>query len=213
MLGLLHDGDQLPSELDLADQFGVANGTIREALRLLREQGVVDTRRGRGGGSFVRTNDAAMHSLHFDRLSGMNATELRDLGDEQTAIFAAVARLAAERAAPTATDRLRRLVAALRVAATPAQRRRAEARFHIELAVESQSVRLTHSEVRLQAELGPMIWLPGHSPDHKEVADRLEAITVSVGAGDSTHARVEAENHALSCIRTVLTTHMAIADT
>lgn len=212
MLGVLPDGDQLPSELELAEQFGVANGTVREALRALRAQGVVETRRGRGGGSFVRASDDGLYTVYFDRLRALSTTELRDLGDEHMAIAAAVARLAAERASPNAADRLRRLVAALRAAETPTQCRRAESRFHIELAVESQSVRLTQATIRLQGELSPLLWLPGHSPDPAQVADRLDEITVSVVSGDPANARTEAENHVLACVRRILTTHMRVTD-
>src|SRR5882762_5568563 len=56
-LGLLADAEQLPSETELASQFGVATVTVREALVALRQQGLVETRRGRGGGSFVITPD------------------------------------------------------------------------------------------------------------------------------------------------------------
>lgn len=53
-LGLLDDGERLPVEIDLAAQFGVAPMTVREALATLRDQQLVETRRGRSGGSFVR---------------------------------------------------------------------------------------------------------------------------------------------------------------
>ena len=53
-LGILAPEEQLPSETELADTFGVSPVTVREALTMLREQGLVATRRGRGGGSFVR---------------------------------------------------------------------------------------------------------------------------------------------------------------
>ena len=56
-MGLLADGEQLPSEAELAAQFGVATVTVREALVALRQQGLVATRRGRGGGSFVIAPD------------------------------------------------------------------------------------------------------------------------------------------------------------
>ena len=52
-LGLLPDAKQLPGEADLAHQFGVSTVTIREALSVLRQEGLIETRRGRGGGSFV----------------------------------------------------------------------------------------------------------------------------------------------------------------
>src|ERR671928_766719 len=56
-LGLLADGEQLPGESELAGQLGVSTVTLREALMALRQRGLVTTRRGRGGGSFVSLPD------------------------------------------------------------------------------------------------------------------------------------------------------------
>jgi GntR family transcriptional regulator len=44
----LRPGDQLPSEAELAQRFAVGRTTIREALKLLEQDGLVDVRRGRG---------------------------------------------------------------------------------------------------------------------------------------------------------------------
>ncbi|MFL6607198.1 MAG: winged helix-turn-helix domain-containing protein, partial [Pseudomonas sp.] len=52
-LGLLVEGEQLPSENSLSTQLGVATVTLRDALAALRERGVIETRRGRNGGSFI----------------------------------------------------------------------------------------------------------------------------------------------------------------
>lgn len=49
----LKAGDRLPSEPEMIEQFGMAKGTIREAMRILEAQGLVRTRTGPGGGSFV----------------------------------------------------------------------------------------------------------------------------------------------------------------
>ncbi|WP_050772004.1 FadR/GntR family transcriptional regulator [Maritimibacter alkaliphilus] len=49
----LQPGDRLPSEPELIERFGMAKGTIREALRLLDAQGLVKSRTGPGGGTFV----------------------------------------------------------------------------------------------------------------------------------------------------------------
>ncbi|GKY90248.1 GntR family transcriptional regulator [Sinisalibacter aestuarii] len=46
-------GDRLPSEPDLIERFGMAKGTIREAMRILEAQGLVKSRTGPGGGTFV----------------------------------------------------------------------------------------------------------------------------------------------------------------
>ena len=49
----LAPGDRLPGEAELIARFGMAKGTIREAMRLLQAQGLVVTKTGPGGGSFV----------------------------------------------------------------------------------------------------------------------------------------------------------------
>lgn len=49
----LQAGDRLPGEVELIERFGMAKGTIREAMRILEAQGLIKTRTGPGGGSFV----------------------------------------------------------------------------------------------------------------------------------------------------------------
>lgn len=49
----LRAGDRLPGEAELINRFGMAKGTIREAMRVLEAQGLIKTRTGPGGGSFV----------------------------------------------------------------------------------------------------------------------------------------------------------------
>ncbi len=49
----LQPGDRLPGESELIARFGMSKGTIREAMRLLQAQGLVETKTGPGGGSFV----------------------------------------------------------------------------------------------------------------------------------------------------------------
>ena len=46
-------GDRLPSEPELIERFSMAKGTIREAMRILEAQGLVKSRTGPGGGTFV----------------------------------------------------------------------------------------------------------------------------------------------------------------
>lgn len=46
--GQLSPGDRLPTEAELAKRFGVARTVVREAISLLRYDGIVDSRRGVG---------------------------------------------------------------------------------------------------------------------------------------------------------------------
>lgn len=57
--GDLTPGQRLPAEPDMAALFGVSKGTIREALRILSSEGMVTTRRGVRGGTFVVEPDAS----------------------------------------------------------------------------------------------------------------------------------------------------------
>lgn len=48
--GSLGSGDRLPSEEAMAEMYGCSRPTVREALRTLRDDGVLTSARGRGGG-------------------------------------------------------------------------------------------------------------------------------------------------------------------
>ncbi|WP_259314127.1 FCD domain-containing protein [Capillimicrobium parvum] len=155
-VGVFGEGDQLPSESDLAAQLGVATVTLREALAGLRRTGLVETRRGRHGGTFVR---GPADGRLLDRIGALSVDELRDLADHRTAVAATVAELAAERASAPDLERLEEHVERLAAASGPVERRAADERFHVELAATTRSLRLTRAEMDLQAEAGPLVWL------------------------------------------------------
>lgn len=56
--GRLRTGDRLPSEHQLAQDFGVSRGTVREAIRTLAASNLVTSSRGATGGTFVTTPQA-----------------------------------------------------------------------------------------------------------------------------------------------------------
>lgn len=53
-LGLVPYGGRLPAERDLADRLRISRVTLREVLKVLQDEGLVESRRGRYGGTFVR---------------------------------------------------------------------------------------------------------------------------------------------------------------
>jgi DNA-binding FadR family transcriptional regulator len=189
-LGLLLDGERLPPEARLAEQLGVAPVTLREALAMLREDGLVTTRRGRRGGTFV-----CAPADPSEPLQRFSVHELRDLGDHRAAITGTAAQLAAQRALPEEVRRLREQVERLRVAATPSERRRAETQFTIELAAAAQSPRLTREAARLHAEVGDLLTLALRSDDHAaRVRDRTRLVK-AIAARRPSRARELAERH------------------
>jgi GntR family transcriptional repressor for pyruvate dehydrogenase complex len=52
--GRLVAGDRLPSERELAEQFGVSRVTVRDALRALEATGLLEIKVGANGGAFLR---------------------------------------------------------------------------------------------------------------------------------------------------------------
>ncbi|MGI5131924.1 FCD domain-containing protein [Pseudonocardia sp. CA-107938] len=194
-LGLLAPDEQLPSETDLAEAFGVSAVTVREALTALRGQGLLVTRRGRNGGSFVRggaTDEGAETAVLRERLRAVSPSELRDLADHYGALASTCAALAAERAGELDVALIADSVAALAGAGDLGARRRAESRFHVELAAAAQSPRLTRAVISMQAEIGPLLW---PSRGESDVVARHRGILDAVAAGDGPGARGLAAAH------------------
>jgi DNA-binding FadR family transcriptional regulator len=160
VLGVFEIGERLPSEPVLARRFGVALITVREGLGILREAGLVETRRGRDGGSFVVARDADHPSILTARLRGLALVELTDLAAYFEVILAGTAERAAERASAADAERLEAWIAAADFD-TPANARTNQGGFFLELAVLSQSARLVREQIRLQAEFGPLLLLGG----------------------------------------------------
>ncbi|MFF4964014.1 FadR/GntR family transcriptional regulator [Streptomyces sp. NPDC001037] len=197
-LGLLADGEQLPGESDLAGRLGVSTVTLREALMALRQQGLVTTRRGRGGGSFVSLPEVPAAGRLEARLRGWSTDELRDLGDHWAALSGAAARLAARRTEPGDLDPLRRTAEELALAREPAARSRLYGRFHVELAAAAQSARLTREQVALQSEVGALLCLVLGSDEYREeVAERHRSVISAVQDGADQTAGTLAER----CVR------------
>ncbi|HET7304627.1 MAG TPA: FCD domain-containing protein [Segeticoccus sp.] len=204
-LGLLPDAEQLPPEADLAERFRVSPTTIRHALSLLRHRGLVQTRRGRHGGSFVTApSDPARRVLEV-RLQEASAADIRDLGDHYAAIGAKAAALAAERADAEDVARIRRAADAVSRASNARERRRSEGIFHIEVAAAAQSVRLTREEIALQREIAPLIWLPTKDePAVSEVVAEHEAIAAAIADEKPAEASLICEQHVHDAVQSVL---------
>jgi DNA-binding FadR family transcriptional regulator len=172
----------------------VSTVTLREALAVLRGQGLITTRRGRGGGTFVNAPADLTQGL-VRRLREFTTQELRDLGDHRAAISGTAARLAAERALPEEVQNLDRQVERLRAADTASERRRADTQFNIEVAAAAQSPRLTREELRLRAEVGDLLWLRLDENDHEASVRARGRLVEAISRRRPSRARELAERH------------------
>lgn len=191
-LGLLGDGERLPSETEMARQFGVATVTAREALETLRERGLVTTRRGRDGGSFVTAG--GVHTIE-GRVAALSRVELRDMAAYYTVIAAGAAQFAADRATLDDVEHLERVVLAIDLNDEAASRR-GEGTFRLEIAALSQSARLVREELRLQSEFAPLLWLCLRDAEYRHRSrDRHTQVVAAIAAMDGVAARRLTEEH------------------
>ncbi|MEC3860647.1 FCD domain-containing protein [Mesobacterium sp. TK19101] len=79
----LKQGDKLPNESEMITLFAVSKGTVREAMRILEAQGLIVTRTGPGGGSFVgkvsadRAKSLLANYFYFQDLSLADIYQMR----------------------------------------------------------------------------------------------------------------------------------------
>jgi len=55
--GRLSSGERLPSERVMQSQFGTGRGVVREAIKILKQKGLLEVRKGAKGGAYVRELD------------------------------------------------------------------------------------------------------------------------------------------------------------
>src|SRR5580658_8651832 len=92
--GQLKPGDQLPAERDLAQRFGVSRTAVREAVKTLREKGLVEPCSGRGTFVTDGTSQAIRQSLDLmirinQQEGSANLAELRLVLEPEIAALAA----------------------------------------------------------------------------------------------------------------------------
>jgi len=194
-LGLYSDGEQLPNEISLAAQLGVSPVTLRDALRVIREEGLVRTKRGRSGGTFVVAPQESNLQLFEHALTSLGAIELRDLLDWQQAVTCQAARLAADRASEREIDALRSTISPLGIEKDPIASRRAFSRFLIEMAASSRSSRISKAAIELQVEYAPLSTLVMRSGDaRRHLAQRTAATLERIADRDAEAAYTQMMN-------------------
>jgi GntR family transcriptional repressor for pyruvate dehydrogenase complex len=135
--GQLRYGDRLPSERDLAQRMEVSRPTLREAIKVLAQAGVVEVRPGSSGGTFVRSEviPASLVEATQSRLA-----EIPAVLEARRALEPAVARLAAKNGSAAEFDEMERIVALQRQSLNDwARITQLDNRFHGQLARATQN--------------------------------------------------------------------------
>lgn len=108
--GQLKDGDFLPNEAELMAHFGVSRPTLREAVRVLESERLVEVRRGSRTGARVRVPGPEIVARPAGLLLELSGATIADLLTAKSGIEPMAARLLAESGSPEAFDELERML-------------------------------------------------------------------------------------------------------
>ncbi len=109
--GDLKDGDFLPTEAELINQFSMSRATVREAVRLLESDGLIEVRRGSRSGARVTIPRAEIIARPAGLLLRLSGATLADIMIARSGIEPAAAKLLAQQGNPHAFDELQAMVA------------------------------------------------------------------------------------------------------
>jgi GntR family transcriptional regulator, transcriptional repressor for pyruvate dehydrogenase complex len=156
-LGVHPNGTTLPSERELADRMHVSRTTVREAITALRTAGMVETRRGRGGGSIVTFSPRRPRARTKAPSAETLATWLDTLTFRRIVEPGAVA----VAASLDLTEDQRALLTGAHAAVTKVSgsgaHRQADSRFHLAFASVTGSPSIIDAVTRVQATLHDML--------------------------------------------------------
>jgi GntR family transcriptional repressor for pyruvate dehydrogenase complex len=157
-LGVYPLGTALPSERELAERLEVSRATLREAIAALRAARVVETKRGRGGGTVVTLKPRGPSArgsaapTKAQRVDWLDALDFRRIVEPGAAAQAAGALLD-----DAARARLETAHTAVARASSRARHRQADSRFHLTVASLSGSGRTVEAVTSVQASLHEML--------------------------------------------------------
>lgn len=180
--GSLNPGDQLPAERELAQRFGVSRTAVREAVKVLREKGLVEAYSGRGTFITDGTSQAIRQSL--DRMIKIGQPEgSTHLVEVREILEPGIAALAATRAEESHLAAMREAIAVMdRAKKDPDAFIEADLDFHLALAEAAANpliLSLIDSIVGLLREQRMGIFYVEGGPErgqshHKRILDAIE---------------------------------------
>lgn len=179
-------GDHLPPEAEMCTDYGVGRSTIREALRLLENQGVVKIKTGPGGGPILNSFDARFLAANLSLYLQLNGSTFRDVMNARLLIEPAIAGAAAEQSDGSVLAALR---AVLDHSEDPAADRATlvgdSANFHDIVAAGSDNSLFEYLMLALHRITEPFAQRLPYIGDRRErLVRHHEAIADAIAAGD-----------------------------
>jgi GntR family transcriptional repressor for pyruvate dehydrogenase complex len=203
-LRLVGPGQSLPPERELVELFGVGRPTVQLALRTLEAEGLIQARRGRHGGTFVRgTTEGQDADELFARL-GRRDAEIEELLILRRHIEPLVTRLAARSRTRADLALMHESLAEMQGTSTDADYMRCDTAFHLAVAGASGNRYLVSDVELIRVELNDAFsLLPESEAWHKRITEEHDAIYDAISARDEDGAEEFAQIHVANSERGV----------
>jgi DNA-binding FadR family transcriptional regulator len=189
----------LPPERDLARQFGVGRATVQRAIALLQAEGLVERRRGRGGGTFVVGDvdeDGDARRL-IDALR-RSRSQIEEVLPFRLAVEPAAAALAALTASTRELEAIDAAAEAAAAASTDTEFMRHDTEFHLAVARGGHNRFFAESVERLRLVLNDALAaLPESDAWHSWSNDEHRRVARAVRERDAETARDAMAAHVL----------------
>lgn len=196
-LRLIGPGESLPSERELAATFGVGRPTVQHALRLLEADRLVETRRGRNGGTFVAApgSDASALDDLMTRVLRQRS-ELEEVLTYRRVIEPRVVREAARIRHREDLAAMSKAIEAMSRAPSEPDYMRHDTEFHLSIAQATRNRFLICAieDVRLRLN-DAMSLLPESDTWHRRLSGEHEAILGAIRSRDAEAAEQAMDLH------------------
>ena len=195
-LGEFVPGQRLPPERELAAMLEVSRTTVREALQRLQAAGYVTARRGRGGGTFVRTGQGPGSDEMIRRTLVPAWAQLTELLDFRQLVEQLIARTAAVRREENDIHAIRAAVARYSQAADRDASRLADQALHQAIARAAHNERLAELSARIRREVSFGFDAEPYTPEVRlRATHQHPELAEAVIAGDPERAASLAARH------------------
>lgn len=166
-------GTRLPAERDLSPLLGVGRTTVRAALDDLSTRGLIERRRGRGGGTFVAEHWPDSVVVGVDRWFEERWSDLVDACTASSMLHSSLARLAAERRTDADVALMRDRLADFHAAPSGDPKQRADSLLHLSIIDAAHNTALR--DILLEHERHLSLSAPAHPWGDRASHRRMES--------------------------------------
>lgn len=201
--GKLKVGSQLPGERDLATQYKVSRTAVREALRTMAAQGLIESSVGAGpkSGTYLTGQSSQALGSLLRMYVALEQFDVKEVVEARVMLERHSARLAARNAQPEDIERLRKLLAEMEEPDLPLERfNELDTHYHIEISRLANNSLITELTTAIRQSLASPIRLASLRMENyedfkKNLFHQHREVCEAIARGDEVAVGSLIENH------------------